>query len=95
MSGYNMQDWLNSMGYNTTAKCECGCDTAKLGTYGHAPWCPVYIAPVPVTDHCGCGIGGWHSPLCAKRTWPDEVTDPVKKLQQDLKKAIDLINENK
>lgn len=89
MSGYNMQDWLNSMGYDSTAKCECGCEAAKLGTYGHSPWCPVYIAPAPVSDTCRCSIGGWHSPLCRFRQWSEEPVDELKVMQDKLKKIAE------
>jgi hypothetical protein len=86
MSEYNMQDWLDSHG---PVKCCCGADAAKLGTYGHATWCDVYIAPVPLSDNCGCGIGGWHSPRCKHRVWPEEPVDELVVLQNKLKKIAE------
>lgn len=80
------------LSYYNTPRCECGADAAKLGEYGHARWCPMFIAPPPVNDKCECGIGGWHSPLCRNRQWPTEPVDELKLQQQRLRDCIEALN---
>lgn len=91
----SMQDWQDSLyGFNVAPpKCVCGANTAKLGIYGHAPWCELFIAPVPVSDSCECGGSSWHSVNCKYRKPEPEILESEdKKNRRIMKNAIDLLN---
>ena len=78
---------------NNYSSCECGCDKAKQGMYGHSRWCSKYIAPPPVDTECRCGgppgRQHWHSPDCSKRVWPQPEVSDLQRIQDKLKKAVE------
>lgn len=87
----NMQDWM----IQNPVRCCCGADKTGLTIYEHSTWCPLFIAPAPITDHCRCGVGGWHSPGCKNRVWPEEPVNELKKVQEYMKNIVDNLNENR
>lgn len=91
MTMSNMQDWM----IQNPIVCQCGADKVGLTIYEHSTWCPLFIAPAPITDRCNCGIGSWHSPGCKFRTWPEEPENELKKVQEYMKNVVDNLNDNK
>lgn len=93
---YNMDEWLRLANEYYSKKCECGCDVIKQGIYGHSNWCPEYIAPVPVQDHCNCmskpHANQWHAPDCKFRQWPEVQASEEEKNRELMKKSVDYLN---
>jgi len=85
--------WTDELPNFEPVKCECGADKLKQGIYGHSTWCPLYIAPSPISDNCNCGgVPGrqhWHSPLCDKRQWHEPEKTELELLQIKLKKIAE------